>query len=211
MPTDFRQKAFDAKFASASELLGVDPDQVISLKLRDTVASYSEYHELLTVLEHEVGIRSSDVDGDLQGRGHLVDHDGQRIIVVEHETGLEILYIAGSVASIVGLIPLVLQAWGSLRGYLDRRHSHHFRSVEIRRLDAKGRLCEDQSHGLAGPSTFPLSVLNTALSSTARVLDADLHALRAEVKSLGKRLAAIEKEMKPKKKAATRKRNDKKK
>ena len=120
MPTDYRQKTFKAKFTSASKHLGVDPDQVISLKLRDMVASYSEYQELLHVLEQEVGIHWSEVDGNLQGKGYLVDHDDQKVIVVEHETGLELLYIAGSIASLIGLIPLVIQAWGSVRGYLDR-------------------------------------------------------------------------------------------
>lgn len=204
MPADYRQKAFKAKFASASRYLGVDPGQVISLKLRDVVPSYSEYHELLRVLEQEVGIHYSEVQGDLQGRGYLVDHDGQKLIIVEHETGLELLYIGGSIASLIGLVPLVLQAWGSVRGHLDRHHGRHFSNVEIRRLDAKGKLCEDHSHGLTGPSVFPLSILNTALSSAARVLDAEVHALRQEVKRLSKRLSGIEKEVKPKKKTTAR-------
>ncbi len=209
MPTDYRQKAFKAKFTSASKYLGVDPNHVISLKLRDTVASYSEYQELLHVLEQEVGIHWSEVDSDLQGRGYLVEHDDQKIIVVEHETGLELLYIAGSIASLIGLIPLVIQAWGSVRGYLDRRHARDFRSVEVRKLDAKGKLCEDHSRGLAVPSSFPLSVLNTALSSAARVLDADVYALRKEVNRLSKRIAAVEKEVKPKKKTTTRRSSNK--
>ena len=39
---------------------------------------------------------------------------------MEHETGLEILYVAGAAASIVGLIPLVINAWKSLRGRFGR-------------------------------------------------------------------------------------------
>lgn len=200
---DSREQAFKAKFESAAQHLGVTHKQVISLKLRDTVSSYDEYQEMLHVLEQEAGLRWTEVHGDLQGRGYLVEHDDQKVIMVEHETGLEILYVAGAIASLVGLVPLLLQYWGTIRGYLDRGHSRHFRSVEIRRLDNRGKLREDHSRGLAGPSAFPLSVLNTALSSAARVLDADLHALRKEVRSLGERLATIESQLKPKKKRPT--------
>jgi len=207
MPVDYRQRAFKAKFTSASKHLGVDPDQVISLKLRDMVRSYQEYRDMLHVLALEAGLHWTEVDGELQGQGYLLDHDGQKIIVVEHETGLEILYIAASVASLVGLIPLVLRAWGSIRGYLDRGQVHHFRGVEIRRLDGRGRLCEDHSRGLAGPSAFPLSVLNTALSAAARALDTEVHALRKEVRQLSRRVSALEKELKPKKTPTKRRPN----
>lgn len=189
---NYREQAFNDKFASASRHLGVRPDQIVSLKLRDVVSSYSEYHEMLQVLEHDAGVYWTEVDGNLQGRGYLLDHESQKVIVVEHETGLEILYVASSIASLIGLIPLVLQCWGAVRGYLDRRHSHQFRSVEVRRLDAQGNLLEDRSNGLTGPSAFPLSILNTAVSSAARILDADVRALREEVRSLSERLTVIE-------------------
>lgn len=206
---DYREKAFRDKFASASKHLGVSADQVISLKLRDVVSSYSEYHEMLHILEHEAGVHWSEVDGDLQGRGYLVERDDQKIIVVEHETGLEILSIAGSIASLLSLIPLVLQCWGTLRGYLDRRQAHQFRSVEIRRFDSKGSLHEDHLHALEGPSIFPLSILNTALSSVARVLDANVQELREEVRLLGDRLSAVEKHRKPTRKSETPRRRPK--
>jgi hypothetical protein len=209
MHMDYREKAFKDKFASASKHLGVPADQVVSLKLRDVVSSRNDYHEMLRVLEHEAGVHWSEIDGDLQGRAYLVDHDEQRIILVEHETGLEILSVVGSIASLIGLIPLVLQCWGAVRGYVDRRHAQQFRSVEIRRLDSKGNLHEDHSHGLAGPSAFPLSVLNIALSSAARVLDANVHALREEVRSLGERLSVIEKQRKLAKKSTANRRKPK--
>jgi hypothetical protein len=190
-----REAAFNAKFASASQHLGVTPDQIISMKLRDSVSSYDEYREMLEVLEHEAGLHWSEIGYDLQGRGYLVDHDGEKIIVVEHETGLEILYIAGSIASLLGLPLIVLQYWAAVRGHLDRRHGHHFASVEIRRVDTNGKLSEEHSRSLAGPSAFALSVV--ALSSAVRIVDADILALRHEVRLLNDRLVAIEKQGKP--------------
>jgi hypothetical protein len=129
----------------------------------------------------------------LQGQGHLISHGKTKLIIVEHETGLEILYVAGSIASLVGLIPLVLQCWGGIRGYLSRPHHRDFQRVEIRRLDGKGHLVEASDHGLAAPLSAPLSVINTAITSAAEALDEEIHHLRKEVQMLTVRVAALEK------------------
>jgi len=196
MKTDHREAAFRTKFMNASKHLGVAPDQVISLKFRDIVSSYNEYHEMLRILDNEAGIQSSPIKEDLQGKGHLVGQGHQKIIVVEHETGLELLYIAGSVASIIGLIPLVLRSWGGIRGYFDRRHPDHVRSVEVRRIDSAGNLIEDHSHGCAVSLGMPFDGLNSALFSAAQILESDLQSLRNEVRSHSERLAALEKGLK---------------
>ncbi len=210
MRTDYREQAFRTKFINAGKHLGVAPDQVISLKLRDMVTSYSEYHEMLRILHHESGIQSSPIKDDLQGQGHLVGQGEQRIIVVEHETGLEILFIAASVASLIGLIPLVLQSWSTIRGYLAHRRANHIRSVEIRRIDSAGNLHEEQTHDYLGSSIFPLGMLNSAILMAANVLENDLRSLRQEIRSQNERLAAIEKALKLPKRATTKKRTDKK-
>jgi hypothetical protein len=208
--TDYRQNAFRIKFMNASKHLGVAPDQIISLKLRDMVTSYSEYHNMLRILDHEAGIQSSPIQDDLQGKGHLVSQGDQRIIVVEHETGLEILFVASSIASLIGLVPLVLQAWSSIRGHFTRRHANHIRDVEIRRIDSAGNLQEEHPHNLTSSSIFPLSTLNSVILSVANVLEDDLKSLRQEVRSQNERLAAIEKALKPPNKVTTKKRTDKK-
>jgi hypothetical protein len=195
---------------NASKHLGVAPDQIISLKLRDMVTSYSEYHNMLRILDHEAGIQSSPIQDDLQGKGHLVSQGDQRIIVVEHETGLEILFVASSIASLIGLVPLVLQAWSSIRGHFTRRHANHIRDVEIRRIDSAGNLQEEHPHNLTSSSIFPLSTLNSVILSVANVLEDDLKSLRQEVRSQNERLTAIEKALKPPNKVTTKKRTDKK-
>jgi hypothetical protein len=68
--THYRENAFRTKFVNASKHLGAAPDQIISLKIRDMVASYSEYHDMLRILDHEAGIKWSPVKDDLQGKGH---------------------------------------------------------------------------------------------------------------------------------------------
>lgn len=210
MKTDHRNAAFKTKFTNASKYLGVAPDQVISLKFRDMVSSYSQYHEMLRLLEHEAMIPSFPVQDDFQGQGHIVGQGDQKIIVVEHETGLEILYIAGSVASIIGIIPLVLRCWGAVRGYLDRRHANHTRSIEIRRIDIAGNLREEHSNGFSVTPFFSSDGLTAALFSAAQTLESDLKALRLEVQSNKERLAAIEKSLKKSKASTAKKRPAKK-
>ncbi|MEN6459385.1 MAG: hypothetical protein ABFC63_10700 [Thermoguttaceae bacterium] len=190
-----RNSHFVEKFASAAQHLHVPPHQIVSLKLRGPVPSYDQYQELLHALEHEVGVHWVKVAGNLQGQGYLLDHDGTKAIVVEHESGLELLYIAGSIASLVGLVLAVLQCWGAVRGYLDRGHARHFHDVEIRRIDDSGNVQEDHSCGLGGPSTFPLSILNKGLLAAARIIDTDVCALRDEIRLLSERLITVERQL----------------
>ena len=100
-----RQSEFEDKFLDAAEFLGCRPNELVSLKLRESVVNYQEYRKLLQELEHEAGVRSKEVQGKFRGTGHLIENSKTKVIVVEHETGLEILYIAG---------PL-LHFWGSFR------------------------------------------------------------------------------------------------
>jgi hypothetical protein len=192
---NYREKAFTAKFNDAARHLNVTPDKVISLKLRDNVSSYSEYHDLLHVLEHEIGLQWHEVKGNLQGRGYLVGDTKAKAVIVEHETGLEILFIAGSIASLVGIIPLILQCWSSIRSHFGRHHPQDPRSVEIRRLDRNGRLLEDRAHGIVTPLSAPFSFINTALTSAAEVLDAEIKTIRDDVKALAARVKSLEKKV----------------
>lgn len=189
---DHREQAFRNKFADAAPHLGAAPEQLASLKIRGNVGGYHEYHELLHALEHEAGIRSKGIQGDFQGNGYLVEHWKTRLIIVEHETGLEILYVAGSVASLLGLIPLVLRCWSVVRG--DGRHRPpDFNRVEIRRLNADGHLIEENRDGLDVPWAAPLSIMNTALLSAAESIDLEINQLRLAVLDATKRIETLEK------------------
>jgi hypothetical protein len=88
-----RKNAFNVKFASAAKALDVTTEKIVSLKLRDIVSSNHEYRDLTHSLEREFGFQCSPVAGELQGRGHLVTvtKEKAKAIVVEHESGLEIL------------------------------------------------------------------------------------------------------------------------
>jgi len=191
---DYREQAFRTKFANSAKHLGVSQEEVISLKIRETVSSYGEYQSLIAALEIEAGLQCSKLTDDLQGHGYLLTDGKTKAIIVEHETGLEILYIAGSIASLIGLIPVVLSFWSGLRGRAGRSHHHGVQNVEIRRIDRTGHLVEDRAHGLLPtPAMTHLSLVSSALASAAEVLDDDLQYLREQVKTLTARVEALEK------------------
>ncbi len=113
-----RTQNFRAKFQAAARELGCDSHQgILSLKFREMTHA-GDYPALLHTLEP---LKAEEVRGDYQGHAwKLTDPKSNAIILVEHETGLEILYVAGASASILGLIPLVINAWKSLKGRFDR-------------------------------------------------------------------------------------------
>jgi hypothetical protein len=190
---DYREANFRKKFADAARHFGVEPERVVSLKVRDNVGSYSEYHRLLQDIERGAGLHYTEIRGDLQGRGYLLADGKNKVIVVEHETGLEILYIAGSVASLIGLIPLVLQYWRGLRSQHPIR-PHVDTPVEIRRLDRHGHLHEDHASPLSAFLGTPVG-FNTALSTMATLIESEMKHIVQEVRGLTARMDELEKRL----------------
>lgn len=189
---DYRETAFRTKFEHAAKQLGTVPQQVVSLKLRDNVSGYHEYHELVQVLADQAEAKCTPVEGDMQGKGHLVDNSKAKIIVVEHETGLEILYIAGSIASLLGLVPLVLKCWSAIRGHRGPPHRGGLQRVEVRRLGDDGRLVEEPYDGLASPWNPGVSPTDWVLLSAAGEIEVELRELRNAVQGLTGRVVALE-------------------
>jgi len=187
-----RQDAFQAKFASAAEHLNAPLEHLISLKLREDSVNHSDYQELLRALMDEAGVLSAPVQGDFRGNAYLIANSKTRVIVVEHETGLEILYIAGSVASLVGIVPLILRCWNSVRGVLGRHRPPRGCGIEIRRVDGDGNLIEDHSAAMDVHWAAPLSAMNSALLSAAEIIDAETQQLKQAVQHLAGRVAALE-------------------
>lgn len=139
---DLRKKAFLAKLhAAAAELNAASHRDIESLKFRDSTISH-DYRELLA----ELGpMKVVEIQGDYQGKAcKITGTDDNSVIIVEHETGLEILYVVGSVASIVSLVPIVVNSWNRLR---DHWPPHRGRfgpgAPERRRFDRNARLIEE--------------------------------------------------------------------
>jgi hypothetical protein len=194
-----RQSEFEGKFADAAKHLNCTPVDLVSLKLRENVANYQEYRRLLQELGRAVGVRSSQIQGSFRGTGYLVENSKTKVIIVEHETGLEILYIAGSIASLLGLVPLILRCWSVVRNHhLGRWDGPRFQSIETRRIDRSGVLFEERVDALDVAWAAPLSVMNTAILSAAEIIDAELGELKRTVQLLMSRVQTIEEKSRPK-------------
>jgi len=188
--TDFRQNAFSVKFASAAQALGVTPEKIVSLKVRDSVSSYTEYRDLIHSLEREFGFQCSPITGELQGSGYLLAKEKSKVVLVEHETGLELLYIAGSIASLITLVPMILQGWSALRRFSSPKNP--FNEIEVRRLDASGNLQEHHTHlfhdrGIADVSNLALT--------TASLLEEEFQEMNDQIEQLLRRTTALEKRL----------------
>ena len=189
---DHRTESFKTKFSEAGQLLGVTPKDVVSLKLRENVSSYDEYRNFFRALEHEAGFQCSPVDGDLQGKAYLLSDGSSRVIIVEHETGLEILYIAGSIASLIGILPLIVQSWRAFRGHHAGRRDFDDRGVEIRRIDEKGHLAEEHIHERTMFDIRPFTANTFLATSAAKTIESELQQIKEQIKALSGRVDALE-------------------
>lgn len=189
---DYRENNFKTKFSNAALLLGVNHDQVVSLKLRENVSSYGEYRDLVMNLERDVGLKCSKLDVDLQGRGYLLDQGKTKVIVVEHETGLELLYVAGSIASLIGLVPLILQGWRALRSHFQHRHTGSTHPIEIRRIDAAGHLQEEHVHDDFIEQIVGLNMLPKVLATSAKLIETEVKSVNHQLQLLADRVGTLE-------------------
>ena len=151
-------KYFEQKFNDCSKLLMSKPNDIVSLKYRD-IRDHDYYTELLDKLHAIRGIKIENIGRILNGQAYSVSYGEQKIILVEHETGLEILYISGSIAS---LIALVLQVGTMISDH--RRKStpfqHDHRETEIRYFDEKGNFIEEHRENYMPYEAFLLPASN---------------------------------------------------
>ncbi len=171
------EKYFKQKFEECGRLLNVKASQIVSLKYREMIDG-GYYTELLDGLKATDGIHIKDIGSALNGHAYLVLRGTQNIVLVEHETGLEILYIA---SSITGLIGFVLQV-GSMIANRRRHHMGpplHLDDVEVRYLDQADNLIEEHRHDY-----FPYEVFLPPETN------------QAEIERLTKRVATLERKLK---------------
>lgn len=175
---DSRKRDFLVKFqAAAAELNAISHRDVESLKFRDASSSH-DYRDLITDLGP---MRIVEIQGNYQGKAwKITDADGNSVIIVEHETGLEILYIVGSVASIASLVPVVVNVWNRMR---DHWPPHRGRfgpgGSERRRFDKKGRLIEEPAPPVEAIMLQHLLSQYDRLNERISSLEADVSSLKS--------------------------------
>lgn len=181
-----RTDTFARRFKCAQAHLGaLGLQDIVSFKYRDNGVSGSEYsHFVDDALRQSLALSVDRLDGEFGGQAWLVkDQFQNRAILVEHETGLEILGAVGSVASLIALLPLINCAWTSLRDrFFRHRFDHPGRGgVEIRRFDQNNILIEEHSPAVE------VYVLNLTLQDHSW-LKQKVVELEAEVQRLKKAL-----------------------
>ncbi len=205
---DYRTDSFARRFRTAKpHLASGNIQSLVSLKFRDQPVNSSEYsHFIDGHLRHDLDLDVSRLEGDFGGQAWLVtDKIQNRAIVVEHETGLEILGAIGSIASLIALVPLISSAWANVRHRIFR---HRFdvpnvEAIEVRRFDQNELLVEQRV-----PSV-EVYVLNTMLQDYA-LLKQKVGRLEAQIENIEKQSRSKEKlapqpQRKKKKKKSRRK------
>ena len=185
MEMDYRTDSFARRFKSAQPHMKTQDIQgLVSLKYRDNCVHDSEYsHFIEDYLKQKLGLCVEQLHGDFGGQAWLATDQHQNMaILVQHETGLEILGAIGSVASLIALLPLISLGWTKLRHRIfhPRLDSHEGSSVEIRRFDQNNKLIEQSI-----PSV-EFYVLNVTLQDHA-ILKQKVEQLEAEISELKKR------------------------
>lgn len=135
------EKYFEQKFIECSKFLKAKPKEIVSLKYRE-IRAHHYYSELLDQLNTIAGLKVDNIGQVMNGNAYNISYCGQNIVIVEHETGLEILYIAGSIASLVGI---VLQVSSMINDYRRKPapFPHDMRDTEIRYFDKNGDFIEE--------------------------------------------------------------------
>jgi hypothetical protein len=137
---DWRRENFIAKFQVAALELGVASYRDIeSLKFR----GISGFHEYQLLLQELARYKPTQIVGQYQGNAwKITDAQNNSLVIVEHETGLELLYIAGSIASIISLLPMVSNLWTRIKNRHGSMSLNEDR-LEKRYFDINGRLIEE--------------------------------------------------------------------
>lgn len=184
---DYRTEALFKRLDGALAIFNESAIQnIVSLKYRDDCVSYSQYSDFVDhYLRAELHLDVQDLKGRFHEQAWLVsDTDKNRIMIVEHETGLEILYISSAVASIIGIIPVICAGWKFFRGRFSHRSHPHDEDghLEIRKVDGHNVLVEQHVQN------FETYVLASAWEDNVAMKN-KIEQLEQKVDELSRRLA----------------------
>jgi len=183
---DGRTDRFLDKFSDTLNFLnGSSVQNLVSLKYRDS-AGYSDYQRLIDELSQSgMKLEIKQIQGRFQGKAWLIkDQNKNAVILVEHETGLEILSIAADIISLLAIVPIISSGWKFIRDRFAGPRFHHNRmtEIEVRTINSKKQLLEKHVVNIES------YVLEESLK--------EVIALRTKVKQLEKEIAKIDKNKK---------------
>ena len=185
---DYRTESLLKRFTNALPIFNENAIQnIVSLKYRDDCVSYSQYSDFVDhYLRTELHLNVQDLKGKFPEQAWLVsDMNKNRIMIVEHETGLEIIYISSAIASIIGIIPVICAGWKFFRGRFSHRPHFHDEDghLEIRKVDRNNIVVEQHVQN------FETYVLASAWEDNAAMKNR-IEQLEQKVDELSRRLVA---------------------
>ena len=130
---------------NSTSFFGKKPSEINSIKFHTNYdVPDIAYDELISdLLKNHVKTSeiTKEITNSSSNRSWLISDVDDSAILVAHESGLEMLYVAGSVSSIIGLIALIINIWERL-DKAHRRNKHNIRNffdgVSIRQIDKEG-------------------------------------------------------------------------
>jgi hypothetical protein len=155
-----RENNIITRLSSAGDILQTPPEEIISIKIREKNVFNRDYKSLIERLVLFANVSVMPITDSFHGNAYLITLSNEKIILVEHETGLEILYITGSIASFIGLIPITLQLWRSVhkknRNKVKNINDHYqlrdLTQTEVRYINLHGALIEEKQVDLFNSS-----------------------------------------------------------
>lgn len=122
---------FGPKMAEASALLGVQPDEVVSIKLRpiQTVGTLDQNYLTSSdydTIDQEIklsGVSVSHIGYVLDGNAfQLLLPDGRSVLYVQHETGPEIIMVLGIITAGAAAANQLIQLINTVCGIISKAH-----------------------------------------------------------------------------------------
>lgn len=173
------QKYFEQKFKECSKFLKSNPKDIISLKYKEFRDNYY-YTELLDQLNNIDNVKINNIGNAMNGKAFKISYGEQNIIIVEHETGLEVLCIAGSIASLVSLVLYVSSMINDHRkGYT--RFPNGMRSTEIRYFDKKGNFRKE----------YKANYIPTEIFLLPQAYNQEIESLKQKIVTLEKKIEKL--------------------
>jgi hypothetical protein len=172
-------KYFEQKFNECSKFIKANPKDIVSLKYRE-IRDHNYYQELLSNLNNIEGLKIENLGHIMNGISYKISYGSQRVVLVEHETGLEILYISGSIASLIALILQVASMISGRRKGM-QGYPNDLRDVEVRYFDKKGEFIEDHRSNYL---PFEIFLLPQALITDIEMLNKRVANLEKKIKQL---------------------------
>ena len=120
----------------AAEKFGVDKSRILSIKLSSRNYNLGDRDYDLYFRELFPGLAVNHLSDAEADRRQVIEvmHLEDKYLIVQHESGLEILYIAGSIASLGGFVIYLIDVWHRIHDKPRSSREHDKTQVVVRRV-----------------------------------------------------------------------------